>query len=251
MALVSHIIGDCPGCGRKDSYGNVNVSRHTLARGCFHCSRWDRLPLPQLNKQILYLDQFFYSHAFRGHNRYFVDAKKKIQKLAYDQLLVAPYSDVHHDETHLWAPEHREPLWQFIKQTSAGHKFRPEYHIKEAQIHRAFEAFLKSKPPEHHVERSDAVPKDVDTWDDYVWIDVGSFRPDADAVRSGKEKSVNSLLDLFPVWARRESTFEQDVQEELKSGAESYVNLYVEYVKRLGGGGFQCARRLEGGFANR
>lgn len=147
MALVSRIIGDCPSCGRKDSYGNVNVSGNTLSRGCLSCRHWDRIPLPPLNKQILYLDQFFYSHAFRGINKNFVEAKEKIQKLAYDQLLVAPYSDVHEDETHLWTPEQREPLWKFIKQTSAGHDFWPEYHVKETQLDRAFEASSKTSPP--------------------------------------------------------------------------------------------------------
>lgn len=240
MALVSHIIGDCPGCGRKDSYGNVNVSGNTLARGCLSCRHWDRIPLPPLNKQILYLDQFFYSHAFRGGNKHFVEAKQKIQKLVYDQLLVAPYSNVHEDETHLWTPEQREPLWKFIKQTSVGHDFWPEYHVKEAQIHRAFEAFLGNGPAVHQVERRDAVPKDVNGWDGYVWIDVGSFRPDPATIRSGKQESVNSLLDLFPVWAAKESTFEKDVREELKGGSDSYVKLYVEYVQRMAGGDFKA-----------
>lgn len=240
MALVSHIIGDCPACGRKDGYGNVNVSGSTLNRGCLSCRHWDRIPLPKLNKQILYLDQYFYSHAFRGGNATFVEAKKKIQKLAYDQLLVAPYSNVHEDETHLWTPEQREPLWKFIKQTSCGHKFWPEYHVKEAQIHRAFRAFLENWPSEHQVERSDAMPQDVNSWDDYLWIDVGSFKPDAERLRSGKETSVNSLLDLFPSWAARASTFETDVQEELKGGADSYVKLYVEYVKRIANGDFMA-----------
>lgn len=240
MALVSHIIGDCPGCGRKDSYGNVNVSGNTLNRGCLSCRHWDRIPLPKLNKQILYLDQYFYSHAFRGGNANFVEAKKKIQKLAYDQLLVAPYSAVHEDETHLWTPEQREPLWKFIKQTSSGHKFWPEYHIKEAQIHRAFAAFLENRPPEHRIERSDAVPKDVNSWDDYLWIDVGSFKPDTERLRSGKQASVNSLLDLFPGWAAKDSTFELDVKEELKGGADSYLKLYVAYVKRIANGDFMA-----------
>lgn len=236
MALVSRIIGDCPGCGRKDSYGNVNVSGNTLARGCLSCRHWVRIPLPPLNKQVLYLDQFFYSHAFRGGNKYFVEAKEKIQKLAYEQLLVAPYSNMHEDETHLWTPDQREPLWEFIKQTSSGHKFQPEYHVQEVQIYRAFEIFLEDRPPNHQVERDDAVPSDVNGWDDYVWIDVGSFKLDTDKLRGRKEDSVTSLLDLFPAWAANKSTFEQDVRAELKGGSDSYVKLYVEYVQRLVGG---------------
>lgn len=238
MALVSRIIGDCPGCGRKDSYGNVNVSGNTLARGCLSCRHWVRIPLPQLNKQVLYLDQNFYSHAFRGRNKVFVEAKEKIQKLAYEQLLVSPYSGVHEDETHLWKPEQRDPLWQFIKQTSAGHKFRQEYDVHQVQLHRAFEAFIKSEPPDHHIERRDAIPSEINSWDDYMWIDVNGMTPDADRLRKGKAASVNGLLDLFPKWAASKTTFEEDVREELSGGSDSYIALYVDYVRRIANGDF-------------
>lgn len=233
MALVSKIIGDCSACGRKDGYGNVNVSGNTLLRGCLSCSRLDRIPLPDLNKKVLYLDQFFYSHAFRAENPAFKEAKDKIQQLAYKQLLVAPYCNIHEDETYLWKLEKRELLWRFIKQTSAGHDFWPEYHVKERQLHRSFEAFLRGDEPAHHIERDDALPDDLNEWDDYLWIDVGQFQPDSVAIRSGKSASVSALLDLFPEWASKLSTFQEDVRSELRSGAESYLHLYADYVKRL------------------
>lgn len=233
MALVSKVIGDCPACGRKDGYGNVNVSGSMLLRGCRSCRHLDRIPLPKLNKKVLYLDQFFYSHAFRAENRAFKEAKDKIQQLAYKQLLVAPYCNIHEDETYLWTPENREPLWRFIKQTSAGHDFWPEYHVKEHQLHRAFEAFLHGHESVHRIERNDALPEDLNEWDDYLWIDVGRFQPDSAAIRSGKNASVSALLDLFPEWASKPSTFQEDVRIELQSGAESYLRLYADYVKRM------------------
>lgn len=233
MALVSKIIGDCPACGRKDGYGNVNVSGSMLLRGCLWCRHLDRIPLPELNKKVLYLDQFFYSHVFRAENPAFKEARDKIQQLAYKQLLVAPYCNIHEDETHLWKPEMREPLWKFIKQTSAGHHFWPEYDVKEHQLHRAFAAFLRGDDPAHRIERDDALPGDINKWDDYLWIDVGRLQPDSAAIRSGKNASVSALLDLFPEWASRPSTFEEDVRIELRSGAESYLRLYADYVKRM------------------
>lgn len=233
MALVSKVIGDCPACGRKDGYGNVNVSGSMLMRGCLSCRHLDRIPLPALNKKVLYLDQFFYSHAFRAVNPAFKEAEDKIQQLAYKQLLVAPYCNVHGDETRLWKPEKREPLWKFIKQTSAGHNFWPEYHVKEHQLHRAFEAFLRGDDSVHRIERADALPNDLHEWDDYLWIDVDRLQPDSATIRSGKNASVSALLDLFPQWASKPSTFQEDICIELRSGAESYLRLYTDYVKRM------------------
>jgi hypothetical protein len=148
-------------------------------------------------------------------------------------LLVAPYCNIHEDETHLWTPEQRAPLWKFVKQTSPGRDFWPEYHVKERQIHRAFQAFLRGDDPVHCIERGDALPADLNEWDDYMWIDVGRFQLDAAAMRSGKTSSVNALLDLFPEWASTPSTFEQDVRAELRDAAKSYLQHYADYVKRM------------------
>jgi len=233
MALVTRITGDCPACGRKDGYGNVNISGSTLLRGCLSCRHLEHIPLPKLNKKILYLDQFFFSHAFRAENKAFAEAKDKIQQLAFKQLLVAPFSNIHEDETHLWQPEKREQLWKFIKQTSAGRKFWPEYHVKEHQLHRAFKAFVHDEDPVHRIELGDALPNDLNKWDDYFWIDVGRFQTDIVAIRSAKDAAVTALLDAFPEWASRPSTFQEDVRIELRSGAQSYLTLYADYVKRI------------------
>jgi len=236
MALVSKILGDCPSCGRKDGYGIVNVSGNTLNRGCLSCRHWDRTPLPALDKKVIYLDQYFYSHAFRGSHPSFVEAKGLIQEVAASQLAVAPYSNVHEDETHLWSPEKRDDLMKFIKQTSAGHRFNPEYQVQITQIANAFGAFLKRDSTEAKIIKSDALPDDLNDWDDYLWIDVPAFKPDVEKIRSSKTEAVASLMDLFEEWAARSSTFDQDVKDELRGGQRSYTKSYVEYAKRIANG---------------
>lgn len=240
MALVTHIIGDCPACGHKDSYGNVTVGRDTLMRGCLSCRHWDQISLPALNKKVLYLDQYFYSHAFRGEHKGFFDAKEKISALSIDQLIVSPYSNFHEDETLLWTPEQRDPLMKFIKQTSGGHKFWPGYHVKEMQITDAFSRFLSQTEPTTRINRADAIPNDVNKWDNYFWFDVGSFKTDSDALRSGKNEAVRSLMELFSGWAQKPSTFENDVTAELRGSRDSYIRMYMEYVKRIGDGDYNA-----------
>lgn len=80
MALVSHILGDCPQCGAKQMYGNVDVYKDHVARGCGSCRYFVRLPLPEVSKKVIYLDQFFFSHVFRGTNDpRFTGAAKRIR----------------------------------------------------------------------------------------------------------------------------------------------------------------------------
>lgn len=236
MALVSYIIGDCPSCGAPESYGNVTVGGNTLSRGCLKCKHWDRIPLPELQKKVIYLDQFFFSHAFRGQHKMFVEAQKRITDLALAQQIVAPYSNLHEDESQLWMESQRAPLLKFIKQTSLGHKFSYEYEVKNRQIHRAFQSFLVNGPTRHAVERADALRRDVNEWDDYVWIDVGNFADEHDALKMRKDRSIEDLLDLFDTWASMTSTFEEDVQSEVRSCAKSYIEHYVDHVKSIASG---------------
>lgn len=236
MALVTYIIGACPSCGAPESYGNVMVGGNTLSRGCLNCKHWDQIPLPELRKKIIYLDQFFFSHAFRGEHKMFVEAKNRITDLALTQQIVAPFSNLHEDESQLWTEQQRAPLLKFIKQTSLGHKFRYEFMVARQQMHRAFEAFLARTPITHTVERKDALNSDVNEWDGYLWIDVGNFSSTHDDLKLRKTSSTEELLNAFDEWARIPSTFADDVRLELRSAAKSYVNTYIDYAKRIASG---------------
>src|SRR5467141_2276159 len=78
--LVTRVVGSCPGCQAVASFGNISISGHTLLRGCSHCTYSQRLLLPALSKEVLYLDQSFLSHAFRGELPDFVEVAKLISE---------------------------------------------------------------------------------------------------------------------------------------------------------------------------
>lgn len=241
MALVSHILSDCPKCGRKDGFGNVSVSNNFLNRGCLSCKYWVEIPLPDLDKKIIYLDQYFFSHAFRGNEQIFIEAKDKIQNLALEQLIVAPYSNFHEDESSLFNSDNRENLIAFIKQTSGGHQFLSENKVRVNQICRAFTSFLAKSTLQPPIQLRDAVPQNFNDWDNYLWIDVNSLKIDPEALREGKGETLNSLLDAFDEWSNPSYTFEQDVNFELRSIGNVYIQSYFDFVKEIFEGNFQSA----------
>src|SRR5690348_7900094 len=100
--LVTRIIGSCPACKAADAFGNVLIARDRVLRGCKVCRYSEEIPLPQLAKKVIYLDQFFFSGAFREKDARFAEAAELIKKAASNQLLVAPYSSIHEDETFQW-----------------------------------------------------------------------------------------------------------------------------------------------------
>ena len=236
--LVTRVLGDCPRCKAKASYGNVDIYRDRVLRGCKNCSYEARYYLPPVRKAVLYLDQFFYSGAFRGGDQRFVDAAKRVRELAGKQLLVSPYSSVHSDETHLW--EQREQLFEFIKAASRGHQFKPAYDIEREQVLNAFEAWLAGKPSTYQIGHREALERDVDQWDSYFRIDVDRYRGDIELIRTLKQRTVTDLVDIFPQWCQSSQSFEEDVALEIHDAGRIYLDAYFKFVARIGLGDYKA-----------
>lgn len=235
--LITHYLDQpCPKCGVTGKYGNVTVHRDVLKRGCNHCREWTSFYLPEVHKKIIYLDQFFLSHAFRAKEQPFVDAAHRIADMAARQLIVCPYSSVHTKETHLWRDEQQHDLFQFIKQTARGQKFNEDFEIKRIQLNRAFAAFRSASNIIQPIEKSDALREEIDTWDDYFWIDMRPILGDIEALRQGKAAAVAALVDLFPHWAAMTTTFEEDMTIEANGYGQSLMNQYLQRFAALGAG---------------
>jgi hypothetical protein len=234
--LVTRIIGDCPRCGAKRSYGNVSVIGQELIRGCQRCDYRTSVCLPAIRKKVIYLDQFFFSHAFRGGDVRFVRAADRIKRITHLQLLVSPYSSVHEDETHQWRGYKDKTggdLMEFIKATSRGVTFERAYRIERTQVLRAFSAFLSNARAAYALERQDAICGELDKWDSYFRIDVGTYTRDIELKRRLKTEAVRDLVALFDQWAHSAETFEQYVSFEMRDAGRLYVKMYLEMAGRV------------------
>ncbi|WP_085706074.1 MULTISPECIES: hypothetical protein [Pseudomonas] len=241
--LVTHILGDCPGCNGKSCFGNVSVRDDHVLRGCLRCKHHISVWLPEIRKKVLYLDQFFFSSAFRGGDPRFVEAADRVKKAASLQLLVAPYSSIHEDETHQWRGYkefNKTDLLAFIKEVSGGAKFQQDYDVETTQVTKAWSAFLKGEPSGYVLEDDDAIEGPLDQWDDYFRIDVPDYFKDVELNRFLKGQSVDGLIDLFDRWQASTQTFDQDVAQEVQAVADNYLSTYITMIQRLARGDAQA-----------
>lgn len=211
----------------------MSVARNWLTRGCNSCGERYDLELPQLRKQILYLDQSFLSHAFRGTNAAYVEAAKRVMAVVRKQLLVCPWSLVHELETHQWKDASREALWEFIKKTAVGHRFNIASRVKRSQLGRAFERFVSGEPVSTSIERLDALPWDIDHWENYFWVDVTRKVDDPDVVRRNKDQATRDLVAAFDGWQKARTTFDEDRRSEVRACASGLAQLYRDAFKHL------------------
>lgn len=245
MALVFRIIGDCPGCGGVSSFGNIAVRERSVLRGCRVCKYREHIPLPPIRKKLLYLDQSFFSAAFKSdstRNEQYVRVANRISDLAQRQLLVVPYSSLHADEAFQWsgyAGHSGSGLWEYIKQISGGFELETPISIQRAQLLAGFRDFQSLLPVRSGIHSNDAFPDDVNCWNDYHWIGLSNdYLGDASSVRASKEKMVDELLDLLPTWKLSSNDFAADLREEYKGAGSLYRNAFADFVDRLERGDF-------------
>jgi hypothetical protein len=110
--------------------------------------------------------------------------------------------------------------------------------VEEAQIIKAFQAFLAGDSPELALEDCDAIEGNVHEWDDYFRIDVGRYIGDIEIVRDLKRQSVEELVNIFENWRQSTNTFDQDVALEILAAGDLYIDSYLKYAARVASGDY-------------
>ncbi|MBY5733419.1 hypothetical protein HFO26_24515 [Rhizobium leguminosarum] len=236
MAIVSYPLADCPGCGGSMSFGNVDVYGSFILRGCGRCRYTERLPLPEIHKRKLYLDQSFLSLVFKAEDGRYLGIAEKIKSICAKQALVVPYSNIHEDETHQW--KNYEALLDFIKATARGHELRPSYEVIQAQFDTALQLWLTEQNPNFPVERNDAFDKEIDEWESYYRIDVAGYYGDIEKIRAAKITSITGLVETFDTWRDSFHSKEEHINLELASAAAGYINAYKAYLEKVDAGDY-------------
>ncbi len=240
---VQRILGDCPACGGIDTFGNVSVSQGLLLRGSETCSHSEHFSLPEIRKKIIYLDQYFFSNAFKGRDQRFIDAAQLVKEKTALQLLVAPYSSVHEDETHLWSGhsgDDSKGLMKFIDMASRGHRFSPTYKVEETQIVKAFSAFLNDETPFYSAQECDVIGGELHDWDGYIRASVMGYNKNIASRQTLKTQAVGQLIDAFDGWRNSKTTFDDDVAIEMRDAAKGYTEPYLIMLERLANGDYSA-----------
>lgn len=213
----------------------------TLSRGCGRCKHWERITLPKLRKQIVYLDQSLLSSAFKGGDLRAMQAVTLVSQLASEQLLVAPHSNVHEDETHQWTGyggKCATDLMEFIERTARGVEFLPTFRVEHTQAYKGFTAYLRQDAPVYRIEASDAMSGDLHEWHNYVYITVGGYLGNAQLVSRYKTEAVDTLIDVLDMWSKSTATFDQDIALEVRDAGRNYLREYFKFVSRVSNGDF-------------
>jgi hypothetical protein len=205
------VIGDCPKCAAKKSFGICLVSDNRVIKGCCRCNYTITIELPAIKKKILYLDQCFLSNQYKGIKSIFIEAGKRIELLIHYQQIITPFTGVHEVES----LQLDRALFDFIKRNAQGHRFDQILDIQTIQICRSLKQFLNNESIKVDLQESDALSCDIHYWDKNYFYSSNISVENPIETRKNKSIYANQLISLFPKWQHEQLTFNQIYIEEI------------------------------------
>jgi hypothetical protein len=211
----------------SESFGTLSVGGNRVTKRCKECRYSHDEVLPDVDKRVVYLDQFAVSELYKiktntrkpgaPHDQFWRDCYAFANRAYLRQQVIFPASNLHSDETIVWhsPAELRLAHEMFSGETS----FQSTDVIATQQEWMFAEAFLKGAPPPSLGTSVDEVISGTrNVWLPIYHISVNSdYSMFADGLRQDKAVAEASLRQLADVWVRKRPTFSELLKHELSS----------------------------------
>jgi transcription elongation factor Elf1 len=225
MAFERPPFTDCPKCGGYGTVGLVNIYSDHYLRRCTQCQHREAVQLPELDKKVVYLDQFVVSELFKLRNgtrkpnaaneEFWMRLDQSVRRAMLLQRAVFPHSDLHSDETTV------SPFSQALRlafdRLSGEVDLENHREIQQSQTWEYFCAFLDGNgPPTLNFAVDEILHGNRNAWLPDIVLSVNmDYSQFADQIRKRRDSLDQSMLPIFRRWQSTKPTFEEVLHSEL------------------------------------
>ena len=248
--LISPPFINCPNCKQKQ-LGVLSIYNNTYSRRCKNClypvgtEKSALYLLPDLDKKVIYLDQFAISEMMKilnpktkAHKKgnvdnIWLDVFDKVHRLCKMQLIVCPDSNYHHDES-IVSPFFSE-LKRIYELFSHGITFNDIFSIQNRQLFDHAECWLKESEYKPVFEVNDIIDNKINEWQDRIIIsvDLGNTEYIAKEVRQSRESIHKNFKQLFEFWKKeKEKSFQDIFERESKNYGRIILEGHLSYLQK-------------------
>jgi hypothetical protein len=222
---------ECPKCRAPGSFGILSAGGSTLQRRCKTCRYGHSEVLPDLDKKVVYLDQFAVSEIFKvkagtrnaaaGGQAFWEEVEARANRAYLLQQVIFPTSDIHRDET-IVSPFGNE-LGLAHEMLSGDVSFNSVNEIELFQALAYAEAYLQGKlAPDLNFDVGEILEGKRNDWlpDMHVTasMDYGIF---AEELRNRREEATSNFAPLWQRWLRDKPSFGDVLNHELTDYANA------------------------------
>jgi hypothetical protein len=225
----------CPKClGPEFGILVPSVGPDSYTRRCKHCWHTLEIPLPEIKKKVIYIDQCGFSNIMKllspeekGHERAAADPLwrefyETLDVLCHLQLVACPDSHEHEQES-LTSP-FPGSLKHTYEHFSCGLTFKNSEQIKLNQIADAARCFFRKEELTFDLDPETAVQGRLHRWEGRIFVTTSGVLPGTvDRLRQSRNGGHASLQKLFQKWQTEKNSFQEVFEQE----RNSYVPLVL------------------------
>lgn len=213
-----------------------------LTRRCKACRHSVHEPLPQLDKKVIYLDQFAFSELFKvksGTRRtsapsqeFWERTQNALEQAVLLQQVVCPTSNIHFQETMVF--NRSTELRQACELIGGDVSFLDTHEIEAKQFCAFADAFKQGLGvPQLSFDIDEILEDERNAWlpDMHITTNM-DFSVFADEVRRHRESGSDAFTDLVREWRKSKPNFKRQLQIELKGWGATLARTYAEVNER-------------------
>ena len=200
----------------------LSAERKFLINRRTNCRATVKVPLPELNKKAIYLDQFMFSMIYnvenernlhKGHEAFAKEVYELLRRCVLLQQVFLPHSDIHRDETTLFRnPVDLRSSYEFF---GGGISLVDSHDIKLSQDIQFAMAYFDGAEPTVALNIDEITNSQRNEWlpDRHVdmRIDYSQF---ADHIRTLRSEVHDELKQLAEIWFEKKATFADVLENE-------------------------------------
>jgi len=205
--------------------GILSAGGQLLSKRCTNCRAKVHIPLPELDKKAIYLDQFMFSMIFnvrnggnlpKGHEAFAREVYALLRRCVLLQQVFLPHSDIHHDETTVFhSPIDFRGLYEFFGGDVSLMDSRDVELLQDLQF---AEAYLDCGEPEVSIDIGEIADSQRNEWLPDMHVGVrADYSQVADHIRTVRGEVHDALKKLADKWLEKKATFASVLENEFSA----------------------------------
>jgi hypothetical protein len=202
--------------------GILSAGGRLLTKRCTKCRATVKIPLPELDKKAIYLDQFMFSMIYnvknegnlpKGHEAFAKEVYTLLRRCVLLQQVFLPHSDIHQDETTVFhSPIELRGLYEFFGGDVSLMVSRDVELLQD--IHFA-EAYFDAAEPAVSFEIDEITDSRRNEWLPDMHVGVrADYSQFADHIRTVRGEVHDAMKHLADTWREKKATFADVLESE-------------------------------------
>ncbi|WP_037311503.1 hypothetical protein [Ruegeria halocynthiae] len=200
-----------------------------------------QIPLPELDKKAIYLDQFMFSMIYnvknegnlpKGHEAFAKEVYALLRRCVLLQQVFLPHSDIHHDETTVFhSPIDLRGLYEFFGGDVSLMDSRDVELLQDIQFAKAF---FDDKEPDVSLGLDEIADSRRNEWLPDMHVGVrADYSQFADHIRSVRGEVHDALKHLADTWIEKKATFEGVLESESSAIGPTKEQAFAKWFEEV------------------